>query len=115
MTLMADNAITDIKLNGVSTGLSLPEPAAGQPQTFTLGGGKTLTLSSGFSEGMNVLEFVVFNAGTTPNPGAFRVDLGGTANPVPEPGALTLCSLAVVSVLVARRRRRGANERCTAR
>ena len=64
-----DNA-TIIKLNGVSTGSSSSSFSA-----FT-----AFTINSGFVAGLNTLDFVVTNFGTSANPTGLRVDVSGTAS-----------------------------------
>ncbi len=84
----ADNSVTDIRLNGVSSGLS------GPTDTFVLG--DLYTLSSGFGSGANTLDFVVRNdPGTVGNPTGLRVEIvGATASrAIPEPGTLALLAL----------------------
>jgi hypothetical protein len=46
------------------------------------------TISSGFVEGLNTLDFIVYNTG---GPGGFRAEVAGTADPaVPEPASWAL-------------------------
>ena len=78
LRISSDNATTDILLNGVSTGLSYDG-------NFTALSA-VLTISSGFVDGTNTLDFVVNNASTTANPTAFRAELSGTADLLPPPG-----------------------------
>lgn len=69
-----DNAIVDILLNGVSTGVTDIVGFAG----FT-----EFQIMSGFVAGSNVLDFVVTNIATTGyNPEALRVELDGVAMPL---------------------------------
>ena len=49
----------------------------------TIGGFDSATnfsISSGFAAGLNTLDFVVNNAGSSPNPTGLRVEISGTAN-----------------------------------
>ena len=75
----SDNNGPDVLLNGLSLGLNSDGnfPVLGNP----------FTINSGFVDGTNTLDFVVFNA---PNPGAnptgFRCELSGTADAQPPPG-----------------------------
>ncbi|MEX0641925.1 MAG: lamin tail domain-containing protein, partial [Pirellulales bacterium] len=68
MTLWADNNVTDVLLNGVSTSIAF----AGFDQNT----GRTFRLTTGFQPGVNTLEFQTTNDS---GPGGFRADLGGTA------------------------------------
>jgi hypothetical protein len=101
MSIWADNAVHDIKLNGVSTGLSLIHPAA---TAFNFAGGKTFSVNSGFVSGINTLEFLLVNDPPA-GPTGLRIDLSGTAMLVPEPGTMTLLLIGVALAAVARRRR----------
>ena len=74
----SDNAGTDIRLNGVSTGLTFDGNFANFSAPFTL--------TSGFVDGTNTLDFLVNNASTTANPTAFRAELSGTAELLAPPG-----------------------------
>jgi len=69
LVLAADNSVSDVLLNGVSTGISYVGFSA-------LSG--AYTLSSGFEDGTNTLEFRTMNDPTTPNPAGFRAVLSGT-------------------------------------
>ncbi|MHC1762959.1 MAG: immunoglobulin domain-containing protein [Verrucomicrobiia bacterium] len=60
-----DNAGTDIRVNGTSTGIT----SAGFNSLTPF------TISSGFVAGINTLEFLVNNAGDAANPTGLRVDL----------------------------------------
>jgi hypothetical protein len=75
-----DNSGVNILLNGVSTGISQPNPLG----FFSF---SSFAISSGFVSGINTLDFVVFNQpGGFPNPTGFRAELSGTANVVSGPG-----------------------------
>jgi hypothetical protein len=63
----ADNSVTDVLLNGVSTGITSPG----------FGGLTSFTLTTGLVAGANTLDFKLNNLPTTPNPTALRVDLKG--------------------------------------
>ena len=82
--LAADNGIADIKLNGVSQGIS------GGGFGSLLG----LTITSGFLPGKNTLDFIVNNSG---GPTALMVSESGTASPVPEPSSLAVFGLAALA------------------
>jgi hypothetical protein len=74
----SDNAGTDILLNGASTHNS-------QDGNFGAWAG-TFTITGIFQDGINTLDFVVNNAGSSVNPTGLRVELSGTADPLPPPG-----------------------------
>ncbi len=74
----SDNAGIDVRLNGVSTGINSDGNFGAWTPMFTI--------DSGFQEGVNVLDFVVNNAGTAVNPLGFRAELSGTADPGAPPG-----------------------------
>ena len=85
----ADNWGSDILLNGLSTG----NTAVG----FNLW--SSFTILSGFTAGVNTLDFIVNNGG---GPTGLRVEVTGTA--VPEPATLSLLALGGLALI---RRRRG--------
>ncbi|MCP5522562.1 MAG: immunoglobulin domain-containing protein [Verrucomicrobiales bacterium] len=66
----ADNSVTDVLINGASTGITSPGFGSLVPFTIT----------TGLTEGVNTLEFLVNNAGETPGPTGLRVDLKGYLN-----------------------------------
>ena len=76
-----DNQGVNILINGMSTGIT----NSNQFSSFT-----PFTISSGFVSGLNTLAFEVNNGPTsgTANPTGLRVELSGTAKPLP-PCALT--------------------------
>ncbi len=74
----SDNAGPDILVNGRSTGFTSDGNFGGLNSSFTI--------SSGFVDGTNTLDFVVNNAGTAANPTAVRIELSGTADLQPPPG-----------------------------
>src|SRR6202171_1213561 len=67
----SDNTATML-LNGTPVG-----PASGCLCSFT-----PFTITSGFQAGLNTLDFVVNNAGSSANPTGLRVDISGTATPL---------------------------------
>jgi len=75
----ADNRVTQVRLNGVDQGLSY----IGFNAFSTL-----FNLSSGFTEGVNTLDFYTGNDGTSANPAGFRVEAAGTVAGWMIPGAL---------------------------
>ena len=68
----ADNGIADIKLDGVSLGIS----------GGSLGGLMGVTMVTGFRSGLNTLDFIV-NNDKSGGPTALMVSETGTAEPVP--------------------------------
>lgn len=69
---VSDNATTDIRLNGVSTGFKDLNTTDFVNQPFV-----SFLLTSGFVSGNNTLDFVVTNP--TLSPSGLRVEIGGTA------------------------------------
>ncbi|HKQ38951.1 MAG TPA: lamin tail domain-containing protein [Verrucomicrobiae bacterium] len=75
----SDNAGAAILINGVETGITYDGNFGAFSPVFTI--------SSGFLEGTNTLDFVVNNApGPGINPTGFRAEVSGTADPLPPPG-----------------------------
>ena len=70
LNVAADNAVDDVLLNGVSLGVQYTDFVAFSPD---------IVVASGFIAGINTLEFHTSNAGSSPNPGGFRVKARGTA------------------------------------
>jgi hypothetical protein len=74
---------------------------------FNNGGFSTFNIASGFTSGINTLDFVVNNAGTSANPTALRVEYtNATADPtaVPEPSDLMGTAIAFGSVVLLKRK-----------
>jgi hypothetical protein len=67
----ADDSLTNVKINAVSTGIS----GSGFDSWHSF------SISSGFTAGTNTLEFFVNNGGTSANPSGLRVELTVTAVP----------------------------------
>jgi len=67
-----DDGLTDVKINGVSTGIS-----GTMFDTW-----HSFSISSGFATGINTLEFFVNNGGTSATPSGLRVELTVTANAI---------------------------------
>ena len=75
----SDNAGPELLLNGVPTGFTSDGNFGGLGNSFTI--------TTGFVDGTNTLDFLVNNAGTTANPTALRVEfLSATADLQPPPG-----------------------------
>ncbi len=73
LRVAVDNELLDVKINGVSTGVSVSGHAA-----FS----GPFTITSGFIAGINQLEFLFSNWDTYANPMGLRLELSGTARPV---------------------------------
>jgi hypothetical protein len=86
-----DHAGLDVLINGASTGFShLDWDQVAYYSSFTI--------TSGFVNGLNTLDFVVQNDETPPggnNPTALRVEF----SPVPEPSTLVLLAIGAVGLL----------------
>lgn len=101
LQLAADDSVTDVLINGASTG-------------FTHFGFGTLsnvfTINSGYLAGLNTLDFVTSNgSGLTGNPASLRVEFtsatADVASAVPEPGSFALLGGGLfLSAMFARRR-----------
>jgi len=79
--MLADDRVTDVRINGTLLGLAASGFASWTP----------LSIKSGFQAGVNTLDFLLTNAGTSNNPSGLRVELSGTGNAAP----LTLSSITV--------------------
>jgi hypothetical protein len=66
--IAVDNAVRAVRLNGKDLGL----------KTRGYTGFSTVEMNGPFQSGMNTLDFVVLNEGTTPNPSGLRVELSFT-------------------------------------
>jgi len=87
----ADDFVDDIKINGVSIG-----PIPNYPGDENFNSLHPFTISSGFTTGINTLDFVVRDTG---NVAGFRVDF----TPVPEPSAVLGLVLLGFGALLKRR------------
>jgi hypothetical protein len=85
---VADNSAT-IKLNGVTVG----------PSSFGFLSWTPFTITSGFVAGVNTLDFVVTNDGSSSNPTGLRVDLSGSATPSVAPPITVTVSPPTVTLL----------------
>lgn len=95
----ADNGITDILINGISTGFTYGGPNTGTYSTFA-----DFTIGSGFHSGINTLTFDVVNGS---GPTGLRTDFSGTtftaAVPEPETYAMLLAGLGMIGFATRRR------------
>jgi hypothetical protein len=71
MRIGADDQLPNVLLNGVSKGITY--------SGFTALSGE-FTMTEGFVAGTNTLDFLTVNAGSSPNPAGFRVNLSGVAD-----------------------------------
>jgi len=97
LQLAVDNAVTDVLLNGIGTGISYSSFASLS---------SPFTISNGFVSGVNTLDFVVQNmSGISGNPVGLRVLISGNADLVPEPASASLALLAAgfAAIWIARR------------
>lgn len=89
-----DDLGVNIRINGVSTGNTAPDPGF---MTFS-----TFSINSGFIAGVNTLDFIVNNDG---GPTGLRVEVAGTATAqAPEPGSLLLLGAGFAGLCMLRRR-----------
>lgn len=88
--ITADDEVT-VKLNGAQVGV-----------ITGLSSLHELLINSGFVSGVNTLTFDVINSGGGPT--GLRVDMTGTASPVPVPGALLLFGPGLAGLGLLRRR-----------
>jgi len=95
----ADNGITDILINGISTGF-----AYGGPNDPTYNAFIPFTITRGFHSGINTLTFDVVNGG---GPTGLRTDFSGTtftaAVPEPETYIMMLAGLGLMGFNASRR------------
>lgn len=85
---VSDNFGVNLILNGVITGFTSNGDFMGGTKP-----NNTFHLDSGFISGVNTLDFTVYNAPlgfNGINPSGLRVELSGTAAPVPEPSTMFL-------------------------
>jgi hypothetical protein len=107
-TFFADNTVADIRINGVSLGIS--GGGFKDPTNFVLNCGVICTA------GANTLDFVVTNTSSSSSPLGLRVDIAGTADAasappptgVPEPSSFLMlgagCALFAFARLGGRRK-----------
>ena len=82
LALSADDSIVAVRLNAHDTGIRLPATGAAGFKKL-----RDFEITSGFVPLTNRLEFVVWNRpGATPNSMAFRAELSGDAERIPDAG-----------------------------
>lgn len=97
-----DNDGVAILINGVNSGNGPTDFSQ-----FSIGFA-AFSITSGFTAGVNTIDFIVHNGGTDPNPTALRVEMTGSAGAgVPEPAswAMMLAGFGGVGALMRARRR----------
>ncbi len=108
-SIAADNEITDLLINGQSTGFKLG--TAGSPAYTSFERFNPLpTFRAGFVAGSNTIDVLVYNDAVGPQ--GLRLELTGSAQPlpIPEPASLALLGI-FLSALAPWRRRRGPRSR----
>jgi len=111
-TAAADNRITDVLINGFSTGFTWTGASGSGDAYASFSPQFTISNPAFFQNGINTLQFVVENDGPPndpTNPTGLLVVLSGTANPVPEPSTMILVGLMGAGAFAVRRIRRGKN------
>jgi hypothetical protein len=103
--MWADNAVTDVILNGNSLGITTNPGSLGTATGFTV--------SSGFQSGLNTLSFNVLNRiteGAGAGPVGFRAQFetgtGEDASQVPEPATFGLIGIGLFGLAAVRRSRK---------
>ena len=99
-----DDALTDVRLNGVSQGITHDSLSA-----FS----SLFTINSDFVAGINTIEFVTNNGGSSPTPTGLRGEFSSVSadlvSEVPEPSSIAL--LGFGTILLFSRRFRKTNKR----
>lgn len=88
ISIASDNTC-DVFLNGAHTGITTPYEGF---RAFS-----SYTINSGFTDGLNTLDFSVYEPGSTPS--GLRVEMTGYATAVPEPTVLGIAGLAALASL----------------
>jgi len=102
-----DNEGVDILINGVSTGITLG--AIGSPSNSTFDSFHSFLITSGFTSGINTLDFITYNDVTNGccNPTALRVGMTGTASVASEPASFGVLAVGLIGLYITRVRRHG--------
>lgn len=104
-----DNCVTDVLINGVSTGIHSSDSTSTCASYSDFQSFMNFSITTGFTHGINTLTFEVKNSGGSSNAMGLNVIVSGTISPikVPEPGALGLLGLAMLGFGGLWLRRRG--------
>ena len=97
----SDNQTLEIRINGVNV-LGAPNCANSTADLTCFTTFDPFSISGGFVAGVNTLDFVVLNGG---GPSGLRVEVAGSADPIPEPGTLLLLGSGITALAMRRRRR----------
>lgn len=98
ISIASDNTC-EVFLNGIHTGITTPFAGFDSFSSYTI--------NSGFVNGVNTLDFSVFEPGSTPS--GLRVEMTGYATVVPEPTIACLAGLATFLLSAARQKRNVSN------
>jgi hypothetical protein len=102
----SDNQTLQILLNGVDTGIGYNcANSASDTSCFTTLHAFSIPVGASFVSGVNTLDFVVRNGvdDLIGGPSGLRVQIAGSADPVPEPGVLWLLGSGIVGLAMRRR------------
>jgi len=98
-----DNNLTDVLINGISTGITSDFSGFGSVNPFSI--------TSGFQSGVNTLDFILVNGDDSDNPagptGLIVDSAVGTAQPLaaPEPGVISLVLFSIFTLAIMFRRK----------